>query len=123
MRTTAERLPPTVATNGLEIADFAADIKIPAHHPVRGIVRPGYRHLAGEPGESFITQNTSESHYRSRKFDRGYPGCNGLMSYLPIERRVSISNGIGGTHEPVVCWRSFACGLCIRWGYIFLFLY
>jgi DeoR family transcriptional regulator of aga operon len=55
VRATAERdLPLTVVTNSLEIADFAADIKSWRIILPGGTVRPGYRHLAGEPGESFI---------------------------------------------------------------------
>lgn len=55
VRAAAERdLPLTVVTNSLEIADFAADIKSWRIILPGGTVRPGYRHLAGEPGESFI---------------------------------------------------------------------
>ena len=55
VRAAAERdLPLTVLTNSLEIADFAADIKSWRIILPGGTVRPGYRHLAGEPGESFI---------------------------------------------------------------------
>ncbi|CCV05213.1 Transcriptional regulator, DeoR family [Mesorhizobium metallidurans STM 2683] len=55
VRAAAERdLPLTVVTNSLQIADFAADIKSWRIILPGGTVRPGYRHLAGEPGESFI---------------------------------------------------------------------
>lgn len=55
VRAAAERdLPLTVVTNSLEIADFAADIRSWRIILPGGTVRPGYRHLAGEPGESFI---------------------------------------------------------------------
>ncbi|AZO05142.1 MULTISPECIES: DeoR/GlpR family DNA-binding transcription regulator [unclassified Mesorhizobium] len=55
VRAVADRdLPLTVVTNSLEIADFAADIKSWRIILPGGTVRPGYRHLAGEPGESFI---------------------------------------------------------------------
>ncbi|MER8830347.1 DeoR/GlpR family DNA-binding transcription regulator [Mesorhizobium sp. M0938] len=55
VRAAADRdLPLTVVTNSLEIADFAADIKSWRIILPGGTVRPGYRHLAGEPGESFI---------------------------------------------------------------------
>jgi DeoR/GlpR family transcriptional regulator of sugar metabolism len=55
VRAAAERdLPLTVVTNSLEIADFAADIKSWRIILPGGTVRAGYRHLAGEPGESFI---------------------------------------------------------------------
>lgn len=55
VRAAAERdLPLTVVTNSLEIADFAVDIKSWRIILPGGTVRPGYRHLAGEPGESFI---------------------------------------------------------------------
>ncbi|MDX8441048.1 DeoR/GlpR family DNA-binding transcription regulator [Mesorhizobium australafricanum] len=55
VRAAAERdLPLTVVTNSLEIADFAAGIKSWRIILPGGTVRPGYRHLAGEPGESFI---------------------------------------------------------------------
>ncbi|MCZ7933850.1 DeoR/GlpR family DNA-binding transcription regulator [Agrobacterium leguminum] len=55
VRAAAERdLPLTVVTNSLQIADFAADIKSWRTILPGGTVRPGYRHLAGEPGESFI---------------------------------------------------------------------
>jgi DeoR/GlpR family transcriptional regulator of sugar metabolism len=55
VRAAAERdLPLTVVTNSLEIADFAADIKSWRIILPGGTVRPGYRHLTGEPGESFI---------------------------------------------------------------------
>ncbi|RRH94018.1 DeoR/GlpR transcriptional regulator [Mesorhizobium tamadayense] len=55
VRAAAERdLPLTVVTNSLEIADFAANIKSWRIILPGGTVRPGYRHLAGEPGESFI---------------------------------------------------------------------
>jgi DeoR family transcriptional regulator of aga operon len=55
VRAAAERdLPLTVVTNSLEIADFAADIKSWRIILPGGTVRPGYRHLAGEPGEGFI---------------------------------------------------------------------
>ncbi|UVK38553.1 DeoR/GlpR family DNA-binding transcription regulator [Mesorhizobium sp. AR10] len=55
VRAAAERdLPLTVVTNSLDIADFAADIKSWRIILPGGTVRPGYRHLAGEPGESFI---------------------------------------------------------------------
>lgn len=55
VRAAAERdLPLTVVTNSLEIADFAVDIKSWRIILPGGTVRAGYRHLAGEPGESFI---------------------------------------------------------------------
>jgi DeoR family transcriptional regulator of aga operon len=55
VRAAAERdLPLTVVTNSLEIADFAADIKSWRIILPGGTVRAGHRHLAGEPGESFI---------------------------------------------------------------------
>ena len=55
VRAAAERdLPLTVVTNSLQIADFAADIKSWRTILPGGTVRPGHRHLAGEPGESFI---------------------------------------------------------------------
>jgi DeoR/GlpR family transcriptional regulator of sugar metabolism len=55
VRATAERdLPLTVVTNSLEIADFAADISSWRILMPGGTVRAGHRHLAGEPGESFI---------------------------------------------------------------------
>lgn len=55
VRATAERdLPLTIVTNSLEIADFAADIRSWRVILPGGTIRPRYRHLAGEPGESFI---------------------------------------------------------------------
>jgi DeoR/GlpR family transcriptional regulator of sugar metabolism len=55
VRAAAERdLPLTIVTNSLEIADFCADIKSWRVIMPGGTIRPGYRHLAGEPGESFI---------------------------------------------------------------------
>ncbi|ACI58207.1 transcriptional regulator, DeoR family (plasmid) [Rhizobium leguminosarum bv. trifolii WSM2304] len=55
VRAAAERdIPLTLVTNSLEIADFAADVKFWRLIMPGGSIRPGYRHLAGEPGESFI---------------------------------------------------------------------
>lgn len=55
VRATAERdLTLTVVTNSLEIADFAAEVRSWRVILPGGSIRPGYRHLAGEPGESFI---------------------------------------------------------------------
>ncbi|MEW9309044.1 DeoR/GlpR family DNA-binding transcription regulator [Labrys portucalensis] len=55
VRAAAERdLPLTIVTNSLEIADFAADIRSWRTIMPGGSIRAGYRHLAGEPGESFI---------------------------------------------------------------------
>jgi len=55
VRAAAERdLPLTIVTNSLEIADFAADVKSWRVIMPGGSIRPGYRHLAGEPGEKFI---------------------------------------------------------------------
>ncbi len=55
VKAAAERdLPLTVVTNSLQIADFAADIKSWRIILPGGTVRPGHRHLSGEPGESFI---------------------------------------------------------------------
>lgn len=53
VRAAAERdLPLTVVTNSLQIADFAADIKSWRTILPGGTVRPGHRHLAGEPGKA-----------------------------------------------------------------------
>ncbi|BBE74844.1 glucitol operon repressor (plasmid) [Pleomorphomonas sp. SM30] len=55
VRAAADRdLPLTIVTNSLEIADFAADVKSWRVILPGGTIRPGYRHFAGEPGESFI---------------------------------------------------------------------
>lgn len=55
VRATADRdLPLTIVTNSLEIADFAADIRSWRVILPGGTIRPRYRHMAGEPGESFI---------------------------------------------------------------------